>query len=426
MPHLKVKRQNFFFSRILGGLDGNALGCAIFEPMWAIFGGMIFFYAPLYMKSLGVSEVQMGFINSFGAVCGVITAFLAGPITDRLGRRRTTLIFDFIAWSLTMAIWAVSQNFWFFLVAAFTNAFFRIPNTSWTCLAIEDTPVQKRAVFFSLISIINLGSGVFALLNGMLIGHIGITKAMRIVYGLGCISMSLMFLGRNHITEETAIGKKLIAHHSNISFKEKKDDYILAMKYLVSNRLTLVSFIIVLLTNFQASFSFFMVVYLKDVIQMSASVVSAIPGISAVINLFIYFVFIPKLMKKDETHNLTFGLILMVLGSATFLLVRPGMYWMLLLSTTFTAIGNMVASTFRETLWNNVIGEGERAKIFSACQGVISIIGIPSGAIAGIMYKANPMVPFMVNLLIFTVTLGCAAYTVKVKRQLKESKSYKY
>lgn len=41
--------------KILGGLDGNAYYSIIMEPLWAVFGGMIFFYQPLYMKHLNVT-----------------------------------------------------------------------------------------------------------------------------------------------------------------------------------------------------------------------------------------------------------------------------------------------------------------------------------------------------------------------------------
>ena len=71
-------------------------------------------------------------------------------------------------------------------------------------------------------------------------------------------------------------------------------------------------------------------------------------------------------------------------------------------------------STFRDTLWNNVIGESERAKIFSACQGLISIISIPSGIIAGFLFKANPIYPFVASFIIFVAAFIFSLYAIKV------------
>lgn len=414
------KKAKIIVSKLMPGISGNALTCAAIEPLWAIFYGMIFFYMSLYMKSLGLSEDQMGFILSLGAGFAALTSLMAGPITDRLGRKRTTLYFDIIAWTCAMIVWAVSQNFWFFVLAAVLNSFAKIPATSWTCLAIEDTAPEKRAVFFSLISIIGLGSGIFTPITGLMIKHIGTTLSMRILLILGCISMTSMFFIRNHFVTETKIGNELMKLHNSISMKEKLSDYKNAMHYMVTRPITAIALSLLLLTNFQQAFQFFLVIYLKDSLGLAASVASIIPGISAVINLFIYFLFIPNMIKKRETSNLSFGLILCVLGSLVFLFITKGNYLLLVISTILTAGGNLIMSTFRDTLWNNVIGEEERAKIYAASQALISIIAIPSGAIAGYLYEANPRLPFLISLLIFIVSLLLSFYAnriYKVKRQ---------
>lgn len=151
MAHVKLNKKNPFIYRIVGDLEGNALDCVVLEPMYAIFAGLITFYQPLYMKSLGVTEVQMGMLNSLLAVCAVVTSLIAGPITDRMGRKKSTLYFDYVAWTVPMAVWAISQNFWYFFIAVLFNSFSKVPYTSWTCLTIEDTPEDKRVLFFSLL-----------------------------------------------------------------------------------------------------------------------------------------------------------------------------------------------------------------------------------------------------------------------------------
>lgn len=412
--------KNYIKFRVMGGLTDNAFTCAIIEPLWAVSFGMIFFYLALYMKALGISEVEMGYINSYGAVLAAITAFLAGPITDKLGRKKTTLYFDLISWSAAMAIWAVSQNFWFFLLAATLNSFAKIPVTSWTCLAIEEASTAKRAVFFSLITIIGLGSGIFTPITGLLIDRYGTIMPMRFLFAIGCISMTSMFFIRNRNVKETEIGKRLMQMHSSVSFKDKCLDYVQAMKYMVNNKLTLITLIIVLLTNFQSAFQFFLVLYLKNQIGLSVAMTSLIPGLAAVINLIIYFVFIPKLIKKSESRNLTFGITLSLIGTGLFLFVIKGGYILLIISTIFTAAGNLIMVTFRDTLWNNVIGEGERAKIFSACQGLISIISIPSGIIVGYLYQGRPIFPFVASFLIFAVTLILSIYSLKIHNRMVE------
>ncbi|MDO6355710.1 MFS transporter [Caloramator sp. CAR-1] len=417
------KIKDYFKYKILGNLEGNAYACIIFEPMWAIFGGMIFFYQPLYMKSLGVNELQMGLINSIGAALMILTSFVAGPITDKYGRRKTTLIFDLISWSLVMFIWAISQNFWFFLVAALLNSLHKISYTSWTCLAIEDTIEDKRVYFFSLIMIINLASGIFAPLAGILVNRFGITLAMRLIYFLGFISMTLMFVGRNKMTTETRIGMELIKKHHNLSLSEKITDYKEAMVYFFTNKLTFLVFLIMLFTYLQNSFLFYQSIYLKDIIGIKESLTSLVPGLSAIVYLIVYFLFMKYLTQKGEASSLSLGLLLNGLGILIFLLVKPKNYLLLAFSTILTASGNIITITFRETLWSNVIGEEERAKIFAAGQGLISLFSAPAGYFAGWLYKINPALPFLMSLIFYLASYGISFVVKNIKEYMPSKRS---
>jgi hypothetical protein len=210
-----------------------------------------------------------------------------------------------------------------------------------------------------------------------------------------------MFLIRNRLVEETEIGKKLMHFHSNVDFKVKCLDYINALKYMFTRPITLITLIIMVLTNFQTAFQFFNVMYLRDSLKIKAALTSLYPGISAVVYLLIYFLLIPVLMKKKISKSLSLGLFLCSAGALLFLIAKPNTYALLLISVLLSASGNMIMQTFRETLWNNVIGETQRAKIFSACQGIISIVTIPAGIIAGALYTRKPIYPFIANALIF-------------------------
>jgi MFS family permease len=404
MAHYK-RKNNPVFNRIFGDLEGNALDMAIYQPLWAIFGSTIFFYQPLYMKALGVSEVNMGVINSVVAAFYVVTSFLSGPITDKFGRRKTLLIFDLICWSGAMVVWAIARNFWYFLAAALLNSAVKISGTAWTCLAVEDTPEDKRIQFFSITTIINVSAGMLTLLVGFFINSTGIIPAMRIAFSLAVVCVTLMVILRHRATEETKIGKEIIKLQKRISFKEKASDYYKAIKYMITRPITVTVLVIMILTNFQLSFQFFTAIYLKEILNMSAFMTAIYPVVSAVVNLYIYFYLLPKLMRRKNSASLLVGMVLFAIGSILFLFTKPGAYILLIISIVFSAAGTMLTNTFRDTLWNNVIGEGERANIYSACQGLVSIIAIPSGIIAGELYHSRPIYPFIASAVIFIICI---------------------
>ena len=97
-------------------LEGNPRACVWTEPLWGIPFQLYAPYASLYMMALGVTERQIGLITSISMLLQVFSALLGGAITDKLGRKRTTLVFDVISWSIPCLIWAFSQNFTHFLV----------------------------------------------------------------------------------------------------------------------------------------------------------------------------------------------------------------------------------------------------------------------------------------------------------------------
>ena len=93
----------------LEGLPRNARNAIMLEPLWAVFGVVILYYAPLYMAGIGLSSTQIGLVGSISLACSFVFQTLAAPITNRMGRKRTTLVWDLISWTIPMLIWAFSQ-----------------------------------------------------------------------------------------------------------------------------------------------------------------------------------------------------------------------------------------------------------------------------------------------------------------------------
>ncbi|MFN3587164.1 MAG: NAD-dependent DNA ligase LigA, partial [Moraxellaceae bacterium] len=99
-------------------------------------------------------------------------ALLSGAITDKLGRRLTTLIFDILAWSAPAIIWALSQDFWWFMVAGIMNAIWRVTMNSWTCLLVEEADHNQLVDIYTWIHISNLAAGFVAPLAGLLVARV--------------------------------------------------------------------------------------------------------------------------------------------------------------------------------------------------------------------------------------------------------------
>jgi len=162
--------KNHSLITTLKSLTGNPRGCVYTEPLWGIPFNLYAPYVSIYMLALGLSDKQIGLIITISWSFQVILALLSGVVTDKLGRRRTTLIFDILAWSIPALLSAVAQNFWYFLIAGIINSVWQITHNSWTCLLVEDADQSQLMDIYTWIHIANQLVGFVAPLAGVLIG----------------------------------------------------------------------------------------------------------------------------------------------------------------------------------------------------------------------------------------------------------------
>ena len=97
--------------RILKNLKGNPRICILIEPLWSIPYNLYLPYATVFMYALGIRDAQIGFLLSIGMVFQVAASFAGGVITDKLGRRLTTVIFDITSWSIPLSDMGVYRKF---------------------------------------------------------------------------------------------------------------------------------------------------------------------------------------------------------------------------------------------------------------------------------------------------------------------------
>ena len=135
----------------LFSLKGNPKACTFTEPLWGIAFALYSPYLSVYMFQLGVTDFEIGIITTFGFVMQVFSALFGGLITDRIGRRLTTIIFDILSWTVPLLLFIFAQNFYFFLIGSFFNALYQVTNNSWTCLLVEDAEKDQLVNIFTWI-----------------------------------------------------------------------------------------------------------------------------------------------------------------------------------------------------------------------------------------------------------------------------------
>ena len=74
--------------------------CVYTEPLWGIPYNLYTPYVSVYMLALGLTDAQIGLIVTISLVLQIFSSLMGGVVTDKLGRRKTTFIFDTISWSI--------------------------------------------------------------------------------------------------------------------------------------------------------------------------------------------------------------------------------------------------------------------------------------------------------------------------------------
>ena len=95
---------------VLARNGGNPRTLVLIEPLWGIPYNLIAPFATLYMYTQGITDVQIGTILSVSMVVQVFFSFFGGILTDKLGRKFTTMMGDFFGWAMACLLWSVSHN----------------------------------------------------------------------------------------------------------------------------------------------------------------------------------------------------------------------------------------------------------------------------------------------------------------------------
>lgn len=391
----------------LSRLPKNARGCLLYEPLFLIPYSMFSTYATIYMFEMGMSEMAIGWVTTLTLLVQVFSSFISGYLTDRLGRKRALLYFDVLSWTVGTLLWAVSQNIWFFIVAAVVNGFQRVPHTAFYCLLVEDTEPKDRTFVFSVLQFVAMLGGFFAPLGGLLVAHYGLIPGMRVMYVLACVFMTIQFVGRHFATRETEIGLRKMVETRSVGFLSGLREYKGVIRGMAENKPLLLIFGVYILFQFQLTMKgtyFFL--FLVDDLKLNSGLVSIFPAVTSIIMLLSMWLLLPRLGDNRLHAVMLWGFFISLVSNLLLILPLPGMMFWLIVSTVLAAAGTMMTYPYLEAAVANAIDDENRASIFAMLSVLILLVVSPSGIIGGWAYRLDPSLPFLLIILSFAASIA--------------------
>ena len=386
----------------LKSLRGTPRGCVYTEPLWGIPFNLYAPYVSIYMLALGVTDKQIGLIVSISWGFQIVMALLSGVVTDKLGRRRTTLIFDILSWSVPALISALAQNFWFFLVAGIVNSVWRVVLNSWTCLLVEDADQSQLVDIYTWIYIANILVGFVAPLTGILIATFSLVPTMRGLYMFAAIMFVVKAVVTYRNTQETGQGKVRLHETRHQSIIGVLGEYKGVLRALLQTPQTLYTAGIMLVLSISSMISgSFWSIIVTEKMHIPAENLAIFTFVKSAVMLVFFFMVIPRINKKHFKLPLVLGFIGFV-ASQVLLVTAPDQgYFLLVISVFLEACCFAVVGPLVDQMVVLTIDPKERARIQSILYVVIILLTSPFGWIAGTLSEFNKGLPFILNTILF-------------------------
>ncbi|MBK9209614.1 MAG: MFS transporter [Anaerolineales bacterium] len=419
--------KNHSLITTLKNLTGNPRGCVYPEPLWGIPFNLYAPYASIYMVAIGLTDKQIGLIVSISWGFQVLLALLSGVVTDKLGRRLTTLIFDILSWTIPSLISAVAQNFWYFLAAGIINSVWRITHNSWSCLLVEDAEEDQLVDIYTWIYIANQIVGFVAPLAGILIGIFSLVPTVRGLYFFAAFMFTLKAVVTYQMTQETKQGIIRLHETRHQSVFSVLGEYKGVFQNLLKSPATLYTAGIMLVISISAMISgSFWGIIVTEKLNIPAQNLALFPFVKTAIMLVFFFLINPVLNRLHFKLPMTIGFLGFIISQILLITAPEKGYFILLISVFLEACSFAAVSPLVDRLIALTIDPKERARIQSILYVGVILLTSPFGWIAGTLSTLNKDLPFVINIILFTAGAGLAYLGGKASQGRQKSGESRY
>lgn len=393
--------------QVLGRNRGNPRTLVLIEPLWGIPYNLISPFATLYMYTQGITDVQIGLILSITMVIQVCFSFFAGILADKLGRKTTTMMGDFFGWGLACLVWAVSHNFWLFLLAAVLNCFEQINQTAWYCLLIEDADQKDLVGLYTWINIGGLVAIFFAPLSGLLVSANSVVPVVRVLYFLFALTMMTKCFITYKFCHETRQGQVRRAETKGVSVLHMLGDYRRLIPLLLRDKGVLKAVavsVILYITNIVTT-NFFSL-YVTQRLGLSDNYLAMFPILNAAVML-VFMVFLQHRMNMSKFRApLWTGLALYCLAVGVLLLAPVGGLGFVLVYVFVNAVAAALVNPRKDALLQLNLDPQERARLNALIMASTIALSSPFGYLAGWLSSLDRRLPFGFMIALFLVAMA--------------------
>ena len=334
----------------------------------------------------------------------IVFALFSGIITDKLGRKRTTFVFDFLAWSVPCLIWAFSNSFIYFVIAAIFNSVMRVTMNSWNCLLVEDCDRKQIVNIYTWIYISGLIAAFFAPVTGLFIGWFELVPTIRVIYIISFVMMTFKFIILNKYATETTQGIIRMEETRHLKWFQQFNGYGAVIKQMLRTSDTMLTLGIMLIMSIctMVNGTFWSIIVTQDV-NMPAKSIGMFPFLRSFVMLVFFFVLVPKIKAIRFKKPLITGFSAFI-ASQLLLIVTPEKgYLILIISIFLEACSVSLISPLLDSMQVIMVDPQERARIIAMMYVIVMAFSSPFGWIAGVLSGIDHRLPFAMNIILLAL-----------------------
>lgn len=396
-------------------LRGNPRAAVWTEPMWGLSMALVLPYASVYMLALGLSDQQIGLLATIGILSQTVFGLLGGVITDKLGRRTTTAVFDLVAWSVPCLVWAVAQNFWYFLGASLVNGAWQVTQNSWDCLLVEDAEPRLITRIYSLVRVAADLSALFAPVAAILVAQLGLEPAVRILYLNAFVVMTAKVWLLYRFSRETEVGRLRMTQVAGRSTWSLVREYRGVWAVIRRSPGTLYSVAVMAVVGAVALVTgTFWQVAISQRLGVPDALLPFFPMARSILSMLFFFTLIPRLISTVQLKRPTrWGFAAYLAGQVLLVAIpvpaggvaQPSTYLLLGVTLVLDGFGGGILAMLAESLVALHVDKLERSRVMAMQRTAVMLVTAPFGWIAGWLSGMNRSWPFVLTAALLVVGL---------------------
>ena len=392
--------------QLLKNNKGNPRTLILMEPLWGIPFNLITPFATLYMYSQGVTDVQIGLILSIAMVVQVIFSFFGGILTDKLGRKFTTMMGDFFGWSVACLIWSIYNKFWLFLIAMLFKCVEQINQTAWYCLLIEDAEPKDLLGIYTWVNIGGLIAIFFAPISGLLINSFTVIPVIRVLYLVFAVNMLIKVVVTFRYCKETRQGKIRMAETKDTSLLHMLYEYKELIPRVLKDKevMKVLSVSVILYITNIVSTNFFSL-YVTQWLGIESRYLAFFPILNAAVMLIFMIGIQHKLELVKFRIPMWIGLALYAIAVILLILAPTGSIPFVIVYVFVVAVAGSLVMPRKDALIQLNINAEERARINALIMSFTIAFSSPFGYFAGWLSSIDRRLPFMFSFALFLVAI---------------------